>query len=177
MFGGRWDGGFVRGAQVRGLGSGGVGRERTHRTRRGLPRRTSANGYLAPALRLHIFRLNHTTTFQHEALGRRTARTLPDNSTETGVYSAVADPVDSSLQVLRKVVTDFRGRSLTNPLDRMDRVERVEPSTRDAATNDISQAERTTVTYEYTAAGRRGGWCKAAGSTGSGVTHALGAFF
>ena len=46
----------MRVAQVWGLGSGSVGRERTQRTQRGPPRRTSANGYLTPALRLHIFR-------------------------------------------------------------------------------------------------------------------------
>ena len=92
--------------------------------------------------------LNHTTTFQYDALGRRTARTLPGNSTETVEYSALADPLNSSIEVLKKTLTDFNGRTTIQIHDRMDRL----------VTNQLPAVPGfvgTTNTYQYTVSGQR----------------------
>ena len=65
---------------------------------------------------------NRATRFEYDALGRRTARILPDDSVETVEYAAVNEAAGSSVQVLKKTVTDFNGRQTTVFHDRMDRL-------------------------------------------------------
>ena len=101
---------------------------------------------------------NHATRFEYDALGRLTARFLPDDSVETVEYAAVNEAADSSVQVLKKTVTDFNGRQTTVFHDRMDRLvtNRFPAITRwDEVTGLLTDYRAVTNTYEYTATGRR----------------------
>ena len=84
------------------------------------------------------------TAFQYDALGRRTARTLPGGATESTAYADVPEGgTNTALRVAQTAVTDFRGKTITNTLDRLDRAAaRFLPAINPGETNTI-------VTYRY----------------------------
>ena len=101
---------------------------------------------------------NHATRFEYDALGRRTAGFLPDDSVERVEYEAVNEAAGASIQVPKKTVTDFNGRQTTVFHDRMDRLvtNRFPAITRwDEVTGLLTDYRAVTNTYEYTATGRR----------------------
>ena len=96
--------------------------------------------------------------FEYDALGRRTAGFLPDDSVERVEYEAVNEAAGASIQVPKKTVTDFNGRQTTVFHDRMDRLvtNRFPAITRwDEVTGLLTDYRAVTNTYEYTATGRR----------------------
>lgn len=98
---------------------------------------------------------SQTTTFGCDALGRRTRRVLPDATSYEAIAYSKQQVSGLSAYVLRKVVRDFRGRTLTFDYDLCDRLLKLTPSATDSSGQNVALSERTTVDYTYTPSGHR----------------------
>ncbi len=97
-----------------------------------------------------------STTFEYDALGRRTARVLPGGLRETVAYGAAPDRYDPESRVRTETHTDFNGRSIGLTFDCMDRLDTKQlPAVAHwEGLAEVTDVPATTVGYAYNASGQ-----------------------